>query len=181
VIAEVWDAYRSGGMDTINELLHNEIARLRAERSGVMRQKSELIAWIDSQIAHIDQQLSAAEKMLAVYQGTAAGPDVHEAGISRQSIEPTWMDIDATEIPTHLKGRQLRSHSKRATIIRATKAFLNARGSANRAEIFQFLKKLEILGKERQPTIYLSVTLSNAKEIFAREGMRWRLREGDQS
>jgi len=182
-------------MPAIIRLLRSEIARLKAERSNLVGQRSELIAPLDVRIADIDQRLAAAERMLAAYAGAGRAPDTHRTRrLTRpdddrqplpfnreptlaKSVNLTLNDVETVDIPSSLKGHRLRPNSKKAKIIKAIKALLQARGLATRFEMVNFLRKLGIMAHEKNPVAYLSVILSYSGEIFARNGVEWYLRD----
>jgi hypothetical protein len=177
-------------MSAIIHVLLNEIARLKAERSKLIAQRSELVAPFDVHVANIDERLRAAERMLAAYRDArlVARRQRRLAGRSRElqglppretlakDINPTWADVERVEIPSSIRGHSLHPNSKRANIIRGTKALLQARRVAGRLEIVGFLKSLGTMGKEKNPDAYLSVVLSYANEIFETNGTEWFLR-----
>ena len=172
-------------MPAIIRQLHNEIVRLRAELAGLVTQRSELLAPLDMRIADVEQRLHAAERMLATYIGPESEPGTHDTGRlahwngNRQRPDGsnlTWINVETVDIPSSLRGHPIRPGSKKAKIIKATKALLLETRTASRSEIVKFLISLEILGKEKNPSAYLSVILSHSKEIFATNGMVWYLR-----
>jgi CRP-like cAMP-binding protein len=177
-------------MPAIIRQLHNEMVRLRAELADLVRRRSELLAPLDMHIADVEQRLQAAERMLATYIGQDTEPGTHDTGrLSRwngnrqrpESINLTWINVETVDIPSSLRGHPIRPDSKKAKIIKATKALLQETGTASRLEIVKFLITLNILGKEKNPSAYLSVILSYSKEIFATDGVVWYLRDTEQA
>jgi len=162
------------------EQLRREISRLTAELSDLKRQRSAVVAPLDHDIANIEQRLRAAQRMLVTYGGTADAPSnaptdrsprryrapLRDRGAA-SGTDLTWAEVQRVDIPTHLSGRPLRPDSKRAKIIRATRALLEASGPKSRSEIADFLIDLGIMGQERDSKGYLSVILSYARELFA--------------
>jgi hypothetical protein len=171
-------------MPAITELLRSEIDRLKAELADLVRRRSAVVAPLDVRIADVEQRLRAAERMLATYTGEELDRRIHRAGgeprpdMDRQEapLHLTWTDVETVDIPYSLKGHPLRADSKRAKIIRATKALLHERGVASRLEIVRLMQELKIMGHEKNPAAYLSVILSYANEIFATNGAVWYLR-----
>jgi hypothetical protein len=170
--------------------LRNEIARLKTELLGLGERRSTLLAPLDIRIAAIEQRLQAAELMLATYTGPDTKPGTHHTerlflwngDLPRpENINLTWIHIETVDIPSSLKGHSIRPDSKKAKIIRATKALLLEKGTASRSEIVKFLITLNIMGNEKNPLAYLSVILSYSKELFATNGVVWYLRETEEA
>jgi len=176
-------------MPAIIQQLRNEIARLKAELPDLVARRSELLAPLDMQIADVEQRLQAAERMLATYIGRDGEPGTHDTGRlarwngDRQRPEGnlTRINVQTVDIPSSLKGHSIRPDSKKAKIIRATKALLLETGTATRSEIVKFLITLSIMGNEKNPSAYLSVILSYSKELFATNGVVWYLRETEEA
>jgi len=161
-------------MSPILKMLRDEIDHLKVERSNLLARRSELIAPLDVGIAHVEERLAAAERMLRTY----LGADANASPTGDVVVgDATVASIDAVEIPSVLKGHRVRSNSKRAAIIRATKVFLQVNGRAQRSEILEFVSWLGIMAHEKNPKAYLSVVLSHAREIFDKNGEGWYLRE----
>ncbi len=164
-------------MRTIVRSLREEIARLEAERAKFIDNRSKRIARFDRLIANIDARLTAARQMLEAYDLSDVRIDDDGAGAAQtDGRTPTWADIQHTPIPETINGHRLDPNSKRARIIRATKAFLEARGVATRTELLCFLVHSRILGDEKNPGGYLSVILTYAREVFATNGKQWYFR-----
>lgn len=177
-------------MPAIIRQLHNEMVRLRAELAELVRRRSELLAPLDMDIADVEQRLQAAERMLATYSGQDAEPGTRDTGsLSRwdgnrqrpEGITLTWIDVETVDIPSSLRGHPIRPDSKKAKIIKATKALLLKTGESTRSEIVQFLITLGIMGKEKDPSAYLSVVLSYSKEIFVTNGVVWYLKDAEEA
>jgi hypothetical protein len=177
-------------MPAIIQQLRNEITRLKAELSDVVGRRSELLAPLDMHIADVGQRLQAAERMLATYIGQDSEPGTHDSGrLSRwngnrqrpEGTNLTWINVETVDIPSSLKGHSIRPDSKKAKIIRATKALLIETGTASRSEIVKFLITLNIMGNEKNPSAYLSVILSYSKELFATNGVVWYLRDTEEA
>ena len=153
--------------------------------SKMLKQRSTFLARLDARITAVETRLRAAERMRSAYTQSDAAADP-AAGEEQQQVLPrvraapvnlSWVEVRKVVIPRRVDGRPLRPKSKRALIIQATKAFLQANGRARRPDIVEFLTSLGIIGKEKNPASYLSVTLSSSKEIFASAGGLWRLRD----
>jgi hypothetical protein len=181
---------KAGSMPVIIRQLHNEMVRLRAELAELARRRSELLAPLDMHIADVEQRLQAAERMLATYIGQDTEPGTHDTGrLSHwngdrqrpEGVTLTWIDVETVDIPSSLRGHPIRPDSKKVKIIKATKALLLEIGSASRSEIVKFLITLDILGREKNPSAYLSVVLSYSKEIFGTNGVVWYLRDTEET
>jgi hypothetical protein len=173
-------------MPAIIQQLRNEIARLKEELSNLVGRRSKLLAPLDVHIADVEQRLQAAERMLATYIGPDSEPGTHDTGrLSRwdgnrqrpEGINLTWNNVETVDIPSSLRGHSIRPDSKKAKIIRATKALLLETGTSSRSEILKFLIALNIMGNEKNPSAYLSVILWFSKELFATNGAVWYLRD----
>jgi hypothetical protein len=81
----------------------------------------------------------------------------------------TLDELRATNIPPILGRRRLHQNSKKATIIRAVKAFLLKNSISSRSELTSFLISIGILGTEKNPENSLGVILSEAKQVFESE------------
>lgn len=81
----------------------------------------------------------------------------------------TVEEIQTTKVPFIIGRTRLHPESKKATIIRATKAYLLKNNIASREELTRFLLNIGVLGGEKNPENSLSVVLSSAKEIFETE------------
>jgi hypothetical protein len=174
------DLAGEGGLAFV-ELLRNEIVRLEVELTDLVGRRSAVIAPLDQRIADTERRIAAAVLMLATY--TEADTEQDRRWMPTPPAppavrtEPSWaVNVGSVAIPTDLKGHPRRQNSKRAKIIRATKAFLQENGAASRSEIIKCLCHLGIMGEERNPKAYLSVILSRSKEIFATNGIVWRLK-----
>jgi hypothetical protein len=166
------------------------MVRLRAELAELVRRRSELLAPLDMHIADVEQRLQAAVRMLATYIGQDTEQGTRDAGRlshwngNRQrpeGITLTWIDVETVEIPSSLRGHPIRPDSKKVKIIKATKALLLETEKASRSQIVEFLITLGIMGKEKNPSAYLSVILSYSKEIFATNGVVWYLRNTEEA
>lgn len=125
--------------------------------------------------------------MLATYTGAPSEPEAGSRRLYRKEAlgDPDTMpapeldlaQIEKIVIPTSLNGHPLRPDSKRAKIIKATKALLEISGPKSRSEILQFLQRTGIMGREKNPKSYLSVILSYAKEIFVSNNFLWYLKD----
>ena len=62
----------------------------------------------------------------------------------RSESEVTWADVEAVKLPFIVNGRRLYPNSKRALIIKAIIALLKKRKSAQRSQILEELRKLQI-------------------------------------
>ena len=165
-------------MPVIIKMLRNEIDRLKVELSDLAGQRSQLVAPLDVRIAHINQRLGAAERMLTTYIGGDSEPNTpFRPGANLAETDPSCINVETVALPSDLKGRRLHPTSKKAKIIRATKALLLTRGIARRSEIVAFLHQKGIMAQEKNPEAYLSVVLSHAGEIFANNASGWYLRE----
>jgi hypothetical protein len=175
------DLTGEGGLAFV-ELLRNEIVRLEVELTDLVGRRSAVIAPLDQRIADTERRIAAAVLMLATY--TEADTEQVRRWMPTPPAppaEPTWaVNVASAAIPTDSKGQPRRQNSKRAKIIRATTAFLQENGAASRSEIIKFLCHLGIMGHERNPKAYLSVILSRSKEIFATNGIVWRLKDSQQ-
>jgi hypothetical protein len=78
----------------------------------------------------------------------------------------TWSDIEATEIPVVVNSHRLRPRTKKAKIIRAVIAYLRLQKWAQRWELLDFLRKFNVVGSDAGEDAYLSVILSEAKDLF---------------
>jgi hypothetical protein len=165
-------------MPVIIKMLRNEIDRLKVELSDLVGQRSKLVWPLEVRIAQINQRLGAAERMLTTYIGGDAEPDApFRPGANLVETAPPCVNVETVALPSNLKGHRLHPTSKKAKIIRATKALLLARGIARRSEIVTFLHKEGIMAQEKNPEAYLSVVLSYAGEMFANNASGWYLRE----
>ena len=162
-------------MPSIVRMLRTEIERLNAQRSELVLEKAEVIAALDGRIIDIEQRLGAAERMLRAYGESADGAELPPAAVL--ASDDLMASIDTVDVPAMLLGRRLHRNSKKARIIRATKALLQATGAADRDEIVQFLRQVGIMSGEKNPKAYVSVILSYAREIFETNGSEWSLRD----
>jgi hypothetical protein len=157
-------------MDEIVDLLRSEVARLEAELADLANERLRQVATLDARLEEVRQRLTAADRMLKVYRNGKPAPAPSSAP------DPTWPEVNATTIPTVLRGHPMRADAKRTKIIKAAKAFLQAHGTATRSELVDYMKRLGLMGAEKDPRAYLSVTLWQAREILDSNGSRWRLR-----
>ena len=160
----------------IIEQLRAEIPRLKGELSELGRRRARAVGPFDQRICEIERRLHAAEQMLAAYTKKASEP-VDQPSRPTEQIDVTAIDVEQEPFPSRLAGKPLRPTSKRAKIIRATKALLKAAGPQHRADILGFVNARGLMGTEKNPGAYISVILSQAHDIFFHREHTWFLRE----